>query len=72
MGVIVGWSSLVARQAHNLKVVGSNPTPATSYHFVMHREIKTDIDVIFKVDKSYPVSILKIYTKAKVLPNIQG
>jgi hypothetical protein len=27
---IAGWSSLVARQAHNLKVVGSNPTPATS------------------------------------------
>ena len=24
-----GWSSLVARQAHNLKAVGSNPTPAT-------------------------------------------
>ncbi len=23
-----GWSSPVARQAHNLKVVGSNPTPA--------------------------------------------
>ena len=21
-----------ARQAHNLKVVGSNPTPATKYH----------------------------------------
>src|SRR5438477_8780782 len=27
--VIAGWSSPVARQAHNLKVVGSNPTPAT-------------------------------------------
>ena len=27
--IIAGWSSLVARQAHNLKVVGSNPTPAT-------------------------------------------
>ena len=26
---IAGWSSLVARQAHNLKVVGSNPAPAT-------------------------------------------
>ena len=26
---VAGWSSLVARQAHNLKVVGSNPTPAT-------------------------------------------
>jgi hypothetical protein len=25
-----GWSSLVARQAHNLKAVGSNPTPATN------------------------------------------
>jgi hypothetical protein len=27
--IIAGWSSPVARQAHNLKVVGSNPTPAT-------------------------------------------
>ena len=26
---VAGWSSPVARQAHNLKVVGSNPTPAT-------------------------------------------
>ena len=26
--VDAGWSSPVARQAHNLKVVGSNPTPA--------------------------------------------
>ena len=26
-----GWSSPVARQAHNLKVVGSNPTPATTF-----------------------------------------
>ena len=25
-----GWSSLVARRAHNPKVVGSNPTPATT------------------------------------------
>ena len=25
-----GWSSPVARQAHNLKVVGSNPAPATT------------------------------------------
>ncbi len=25
-----GWSSPVARQAHNLKAVGSNPTPATN------------------------------------------
>jgi hypothetical protein len=30
MGVCV-WSSLVARRAHNPKVVGSNPAPATRY-----------------------------------------
>ena len=29
--LFAGWSSLVARQAHNLKAVGSNPTPATNF-----------------------------------------
>ncbi len=29
-----GWSSLVARRAHNPKVVGSNPTPATTKSLV--------------------------------------
>jgi O-antigen biosynthesis protein WbqP len=29
--VDAGWSSPVARQAHNLKVTGSNPVPATSF-----------------------------------------
>ena len=33
-----GWSSPVARQAHNLKVVGSNPTPAT----ILTCSIKSD------------------------------
>jgi hypothetical protein len=28
---IAGWSSPVARQAHNLKVIGSNPIPATRH-----------------------------------------
>ena len=28
-----GWSSLAARRAHNPKVAGSNPAPATSYVF---------------------------------------
>ena len=27
--LVAGWSSPVARQAHNLQVEGSNPTPAT-------------------------------------------
>ncbi len=29
--MIAGWSSPVARQAHNLKVAGSNPAPATNF-----------------------------------------
>ena len=30
-GQDAGWSSPVARQAHNLKVTGSNPVPATNF-----------------------------------------
>ena len=29
-----GWSSSVARRAHNPKVVGSNPAPAIHFNFV--------------------------------------
>ena len=32
-----GWSSPVARQAHNLKVAGSNPAPATKFLRVIIR-----------------------------------
>jgi hypothetical protein len=40
-----GWSSPVARQAHNLKVRGSNPLPATKIffeNFDPERAIKSD------------------------------
>ena len=32
-----GWSSPVARQAHNLKVIGSNPIPATKILLLTQR-----------------------------------
>ena len=41
--IIAGWSSLVARRAHNPKVVGSNPAPAiwsygvVGYHACLSR-----------------------------------
>jgi hypothetical protein len=35
---IAGWSSPVARQAHNLKVTGSNPVPATKFDAVVAAE----------------------------------
>ncbi|BCE05371.1 hypothetical protein RSC2_03380 [Bacillus paralicheniformis] len=31
--IIAGWSSSVARRAHNPKVAGSNPAPATKSNF---------------------------------------
>ncbi len=37
-----GWSSLEAREAHNLKVAGSNPAPATE-NFSPYRLIRTDV-----------------------------
>ncbi len=30
---VAGWSSPVARRAHNPKVVGSNPAPATNFSY---------------------------------------
>ena len=34
-----GWSSLVARQAHNLKVAGSNPAPAPNIPHIHKRKL---------------------------------
>ncbi|WP_341755772.1 hypothetical protein [Candidatus Tisiphia endosymbiont of Ptychoptera albimana] len=50
----------------------STPYQSGWVNFTMRGAIKTDIDVTFKVDKPYPVSILKIYAKAKILPNYKG
>ncbi len=33
-----GWSSLAARRAHNPKVTGSNPVPATNAFFKAFRD----------------------------------
>ena len=49
-----GWSSPVARQAHNLKVVGSNPTPATNY-----------INKINDLDVSSKTSVFGVFLRFK-------
>ena len=36
---VAGWSSPVARRAHNPKVVGSNPAPATSYMYCLTAQV---------------------------------
>ena len=35
-----GWSSLVARRAHNPKVAGSNPAPATKIFMMLRQKSK--------------------------------
>ena len=47
-----GWSSLVARQAHNLKVAGSNPAPATN--FFQHRAAAVALFVAWLADTVVP------------------
>ena len=38
-----GWSSPVARQAHNLKAAGSNPAPATKYSSLI-KDFKAELN----------------------------
>src|SRR5947208_14760353 len=46
-----GWSSLVARRAHNPEVVGSNPTPATSIMRNAKFEIR-NVHFTFRIPQS--------------------
>ena len=50
---IAGWSSLVARQAHNLKVGGSNPSPATNHQIL-------NFDFLLSVKNALIVSLVKL------------
>ena len=56
---IAGWSSLVARRAHNPKVVGSNPAPATIYK---KRDDFENIKIISFILYSVIFTLLNMYT----------
>ena len=47
-----GWSSLVARRAHNPKVVGSNPAPATKCQKPVYNGLFYCL--LFKIDPLSP------------------
>ena len=44
-----GWSSPVARQAHNLKVAGSNPAPATGIYLAAQPSADQGQELLFLV-----------------------
>ena len=52
-----GWSSLVARQAHNLKVAGSNPAPAPKL-LILNNIQKKIISPILSFGKGFELSLL--------------
>lgn len=43
---IAGWRSLAAHVAHNHKVVGSNPTPATNFMVKNHRVVRENPSIL--------------------------
>ena len=53
-----GWSSPVARQAHNLKVVGSNPTPATSTTPILTIKSRAEISNVGQSRNALAVSVI--------------
>lgn len=57
-----GWSSLVARGAHNPKVAGSNPAPAILF-YLMAIEILNDKDFEEKVIKSSEPVIIDLWAE---------
>ena len=56
---IAGWSSLVARRAHNPKVVGSNPSPATTGLVVQWLTCQS---VTLEIAGSIPVQTASLYS----------
>ena len=54
---IAGWSSLVARKAHNLEVGGSNPSPATNFLIIYKLLIISSV-IFFASAKS--ISVLSL------------
>ena len=68
---IAGWSSLVARRAHNPKVVGSNPAPATTKRSEISQNAfllsvsdtkKGLLHIVLAESAAAPLTVSKIYT----------
>ena len=68
---VAGWSSPVARQAHNLKVAGSNPAPAPNDGPRISKSRAIAISKVSNQTCSLPVSQGKLY-QVYVLRNVTG
>ena len=73
-----GWSSLVARRAHNPKVVGSNPAPATNFKTVVFSEVtfrgrflkdRRTMTLAFRLEAHFISSIVKRWQLGEAYAN---
>ena len=46
--IVAGWSSSVARRAHNPKVVGSNPAPATKTDTAVDTIVSREVSPFYR------------------------
>ena len=61
-GIDAGWSSLAARRAHNPKVVGSNPAPATNLKYEVEVGICKSKFESRRVVSSSVIALLRMIT----------
>ena len=63
---IAGWSSSVARRAHNPKVVGSNPAPATNLGRFIERWIVFFLLFVRKDGKAFAGWVICPYREKNI------
>ena len=72
---IAGWSSLVARRAHNPKVEGSNPSPATIFRLLMLRlevENSSQTSIIYRNISPFMATQLSWLERAVHTRKVEG
>ena len=69
---IAGWSSLEARRAHNPKVTGSNPVPATYAQIAQLVEQRTENPRVAGSIPALGISFRKAYSKRNTVTNSDG
>ena len=70
--IAAGWSSLEARRAHNPKVTGSNPVPATYAQIAQLVEQRTENPRVAGSIPALGISFRKAYSKRNTVTNSDG
>src|SRR5699024_9309265 len=61
LNISAGWSSLVARRAHNPEVIGSNPIPATIIFYTIRKYLEGATIIFIQLGSTRRVQPLFLY-----------